>query len=558
MALSAIFVSIIAALIISSLLSLFKNIRSARLLGLPIIICPFNTRTIFWYLIGQHTIRRLFSFLPEPFGTWTKLTHVDWAFHDAGAMHRKLGPAFVIVHPGRYEVLLSDPAAALAVLNQRKDFIKPPEIYGILDIFGRNVDTVNGDEWARHRKITAPCFNETVSRSVWDEAIRQAKDMLASWVSEHEGITRTTIDDTRTLALHVLSAAGFGVRQEFKSGMRQIQAGNTLNYRDALVTILSNVVVAAALPLRILELPVLPAKLKTVSVALKEFKNQMNKMLQDNRQTFAKGQTSSRPNLLSTLIRCSDEERSPRERLTDDEILGNFFIFNVAGHDTTANTLAYAITLLSLNPNIQTWLAEELDHVIPDQPNGSEALPYEQAFPRLKRCLAVMYETLRLYGPVIYIPRKTQNSPTLKLSSAPGGEVQLPDDTYVTVNAHAIHTEPGFWTEPGRPALEFWPQRWIEAKNHIDDQIFIHREAGTWLGWSMGPRTCPGMKFSQASSPIVEFVAALSTLFAKHRVSPVVKPDKLREALAGSGIQGVTLCIKKKEDVVVKWQRVEQ
>jgi len=57
-------------------------------------------------------------------------------------------------------VVVGDAGAVEDVLARRKDYIKPPNIYGSLDLFGRNVDSVNGEDWQRHRKITTPPFNE--------------------------------------------------------------------------------------------------------------------------------------------------------------------------------------------------------------------------------------------------------------------------------------------------------------------------------------------------------------------------------------------------------------
>jgi cytochrome P450 len=73
-------------------------------------------------------------------------------------------------------------------------------------------------------------------------------------------------------------------------------------------------------------------------------------------------------------------------KLTDDEIRGNIFIFNVAGHDTTANTLAYAFALLAINPEIQRWVMEEIDQYF----HGDNSPNYEGTYPQLKRIMAVM------------------------------------------------------------------------------------------------------------------------------------------------------------------------
>ena len=70
------------------------------------------------------------------------------------------------------------------------------------------------------------------------------------------------------------------------------------------------------------------------------------------------------------------------------------FVFNFAGHDTTAHTLAFAIVILSAHPSVQEWLSEELQYVLGD--SKPEDWNYTEVFPRLNRCLAVLvsFDTL--------------------------------------------------------------------------------------------------------------------------------------------------------------------
>ena len=83
------------------------------------------------------------------------------------------------------------------------------------------------------------------------------------------------------------------------------------------------------------------------------------------------------------------QKNSTRQGLTDEEIFGNIFAFNLAGHETTANTLATSLVLLAANPECQAWLVEEVQHVLGNS-GGMEDWKYDECFPNLKRCLAVM------------------------------------------------------------------------------------------------------------------------------------------------------------------------
>lgn len=75
--------------------------------------------------------------------------------------------------------------------------------------------------------------------------------------------------------------------------------------------------------------------------------------------------------------------------LSDSEISGNLFIYTLGGHDTTANTLAYAVLLLVIHPEWQEWLREELQSILGTD-NEVTDWDYEKCFSRSNRCLAVM------------------------------------------------------------------------------------------------------------------------------------------------------------------------
>ncbi|KAF6232727.1 hypothetical protein HO173_008941 [Letharia columbiana] len=75
----------------------------------------------------------------------------------------------------------------------------------MLNVFGPNISTAEGSEWQRQRKLTATPFNEQKSTLTWRESLRQAGDMVDTWLPDTNGSARSTSEDTRTLVLHVLA-----------------------------------------------------------------------------------------------------------------------------------------------------------------------------------------------------------------------------------------------------------------------------------------------------------------------------------------------------------------
>jgi cytochrome P450 len=382
---------------------IYQHFVIARTIGLPIIIAPIDPYGLLSQMSHQ-VLSRIVKTVRLPYiGTrWLRVVDSGWNWSCDDENHQIIGRNFVLVCPTRNILCTNDERTIADVLARRKDYVKP-DVYSNLDIFGRNLDTVNGEDWSRHRKITAPCFNERVSSFVWDESLRQARSMLSQWLSQPSGAVSNMVDDTRILALHVLSAAGFGISHDFHAGSRIAAEGHQLSHRDSLMTILNSFILCLILG-RMDFLAkingILPKHTQHCLLAIKEFRQYMNEMLEGERQAM-KNQKGSKPNLISTLVRTSDEAKaeglgsSSSVRLTDDEIKGNIFIFNLAGHDTTANTLAYAIALLAIHPELQDWVVEEVDAVLGSVPENE--WEYENLFPKLKRTLALMVCLLPIF-----------------------------------------------------------------------------------------------------------------------------------------------------------------
>jgi cytochrome P450 len=183
------------------------------------------------------------------------------------------------------------------------------------------------------------------------------------------------------------------------------------------------------------------------------------------------------------------------------------FMLNFAGHDTTAHTFTFAMYFIAANPDVQDWLSEEIRAVLGDDPAERK---YAASFPRLKRCLAVMLETLRLY--TVVPVSKWVGDQTVSLQVG-GKTIVLPPKTMFIPSYAAVQTDPRYW---GPDALEWRPSRWIrQGRARPGDEELIAIERGTFLGWSEGARDCPGKKFSQ-----VEFVATMAALFRDWRVTP--------------------------------------
>lgn len=344
-----------------------------------------------------------------------------------------------------------------------------------------------------------------------------------------------------------MSGAIFGKSYPFRGAEEDSLStkDDSSSYGEALRIILDRCIPLVVLGRKHLSKPWLPKSFQELYQATLIFQEHMTEAYEAEKGAMMRNEKLEN-NLMTSLVRASlakvdqkgSSTASHQEGLTEEEVYGNVFVFNFAGHDATANSLAIGVCLLATRPDIQDWIAEEINAVLAGV--ESEDSSYENTFSRLPRCLAVVvshhlsdishirklrqspqFETVRLYTAVA-IAKTTGSSPQpLKLGAS---TVLIPKNTTLIPNYSALHTHPRYW---GDNSEDFEPSRWITHATSNDSQVSSlsshpveHlKEPATrnspFVGWSGGARNCPGRKFAQ-----VEFVGVLVGLFRGHRVKP--------------------------------------
>lgn len=263
----------------------------------------------------------------------------------------------LIVAPGANTLLVADADVLSQITTRRNDFPKPTEIYSSIDLFGKNVVSTEGAYWRHHRKITSPPFTEKNNHLVWQESLHQAQSMMTGWMTDNpndSGALQTVASEAMRLSLHVISRAGFGVRIDWPHEEKEVELpeGHTLSYKEALSRLLENIIVVMLTPSFILKHS--PMKLhKVANESLVEWGKYMREMYHAKREEVKAGQTREGMDLMGALVKGAglttetlnadgdtDPEKGPpkKQLLTDQEILGNAFVFILAGHETAANT----------------------------------------------------------------------------------------------------------------------------------------------------------------------------------------------------------------------------
>ncbi|KAL8853566.1 MAG: hypothetical protein Q9221_001552 [Calogaya cf. arnoldii] len=319
--------------------------------------------------------------------------------------------------------------------------------------------------------------------------------MLQSWTSYGSDGMNHSSEDVRTLAINVLAFAGFSkvlpVQEFTASGYNRenpFDVPRRSSYHPA-------------------ECPD-PPRCALTGIFLTIPTNEMDADGLVEKQLISEGKAGS-GTLLSNLVRAPDQPQKPEEKrfdvskahkpLSTDEILGNIFVFNFAGHDTTSISLAYAVFLLVAHPGIQDWISEEINFYLGSEPDPT-SWQHATTVPKLQRCLAVLLETLRLYNPIPGVPKHTSPRPQHSTLSDKQ-TLNIPPNTLLIASLEALHTHPRYW---GSDSLTWRPSRWIISSSFstttpqpeptLSTEKLLHAQKGTFIAWSEGLQNCPSRK----------------------------------------------------------------
>lgn len=214
----------------------------------------------------------------------------------------------------------------------------------------------------------------------------------------------------------------------------------------------------------------------------------MNEMFQAKKADIIAGKESDGLDLMGALVKgagitAASSERQTKQILTDGEILGNAFVFILAGHETAANSIHFAILYLALKISSQRRLQADLDSIFEGRPTSK--WDYERDLPKLFGGMAgaILAEELRLLAPVTNIPKCTlKNTPQSIMIN--GKKCTVPQDVLINLSTNSVHRNPKFWpagppSDPLHPVHprsntdndleEFRPERWFvdESNNPL-------------------------------------------------------------------------------------------
>ncbi|CAG2169564.1 unnamed protein product [Oppiella nova] len=189
------------------------------------------------------------------------------------------------------------------------------------------------------------------------------------------------------------------------------------------------------------------------------------------------------------------------KKLTEDEIVGQCFQFFTAGFETTANTLAYCMYELAINPTLQDRLRDETKAAF----NEKREINCE-VLSRLPFIDALVSETLRCYPPLLRLERDVNQDIVLDKNG-----LKIEKGVIVQIPLYAIHHDPDNYSDP----YYFNPDRFMPENRH-------NIKPYTYLPFGVGPRNCIGMRFGLLEMKLI--LAKISQQFVLKRVASTTIP----------------------------------
>jgi len=399
----------------------------------------------------------LFSIRRNPISFLTKIAerYGEVAFFKLGPQ-----PVFLLTNPDHIRDVF---------ITHNKNFMKGEGLQRAKRLLGEGLLTSEGDFHLRQRRMAQPAFHRQRIAGYGTTMVAYAERMCTEW---RDGEERDIAREMMRLTLAIAGKTLFDADVETEAD----EIGDAL--KDAM-----EVFNYLTLPFsQLLERLPIPAmtRFKRARVRLDET---IYRLIRERR---ASGE--DRGDLLSMLMQARDTE-GDGSGMTDEQLRDEAMTIFLAGHETTANALAWTWYLLSQHPDIEAKFHAEIDHVL----NGK--LPAAEDYPRLRYTEMVFAESMRLYPPAWLMGRRALNDYQI-------GNYHIPARSILLLSPYVSHHNPKYFPDPDR----FDPERWTPEARESRPQF-------SYFPFGGGPRLCIGENFAWMEGALV-----LATLAQKWRL----------------------------------------
>ncbi len=389
------------------------------------------------------------------------------------------GDPFRVRFPGLGDVLVTGhPDGARDIFGAPADAFVPTENNPVEPLLGAgSLILLGGDRHRRERKIMMPPFHGDRMRAYGRIIQSRTLEEIARWPAA--GDARLDVQAmTRAITLDVILRAIFGVRDE----------ATRARFHETIVAMLDGYTTP------LVALPALRRGFGGIgpwarfAKARDAFRALLHAEIAARRaEAQHESRASEREDVLSLLVAARYEDG---EALSDEHLSDELCTLLVAGHETSATALAWALFYLGRDATLTGELRAEIA--------GAGAAPSPDALAELPLLGAVCNEALRLHPVVPIAIRRAARDVTVR-------GVAVPEGASVAVALTLLHHHASVWSEPSR----FWPQRFLTRK-------YTPFEMAPFGG---GARRCVGAAFATYEMKVI-----LGTLIAHARLEGADTP----------------------------------
>lgn len=352
---------------------------------------------------------------------------------------------------------------------------KSPQMrHALAPLLGDGLFISDGETWRHRRRIVAPIVHVSQLPSFAPLIVQTANETAAAWAALPDGTPVNALAAMAGLTAEIICRTVFG-RDLGSERASEIVAAFS-EYQRLIGQL--DIAYLAGLPdwLPRLHSPAIHRAARRIHRILDE-------LIAICRNRLAAGEAS----MIRGLLEARDAETG--KPLDDAAVRNEAAVIFMAGHETTANSLAWAWYLLSQAPEVERRLGAELARVLGGR------LPGLSDVPRLVYARAVFEETIRLYPPVPVLARQALRDERIRGRAIPAGSL-------VMVVPWLLHRHRRYWEDPDR----FLPERFLPENAH---KLVRH----AYLPFSTGPRICAGAAFG-----LTEAILCLATLAQRVRL----------------------------------------
>ena len=380
---------------------------------------------------------------------------------------REYGDIVELRFMGQRIYLLSDPGLIQYVLvENNRNFTKTRILKRNRRLLGEGLLTSEGEFWRRQRRLAQPAFHRRRVAAYGEVMAAFAERSLEAW---RDGQTIDVHDEMMHLTLEIVAKCLF----DAEVGARASDVGRAM--KVALEDFSSQ--------RRLIRIPKsipTPHNIR-FEMAARRLDEIVGTIIENRRKS-----EEDWGDLLSMLMLAEDESG---ERMTDRQLRDEVMTLFLAGHETTANALSWTFWLLSLNPEAQAKLAEELARVLGGRPPTISDLP---DLPYVER---VVKESMRLYPPAWVVGREA-------IAECEVGGYQMAGGTTALMSQWVMHRDPRYHADPQR----FDPDRWTAGYEKALPRF-------AYFPFGGGARQCIGASFA-----MVEACLILATVAQHYRM----------------------------------------